>query len=153
MDCSKFKKELRDEVRYHRDALDILEGELAMISDIEDEDCESELETEEINVNVDVECENFYLANFISEYISDEIDELVRDAVATFYDVDEYDEYFECNCDQEQIRVQFEELEQASKPLIDFLNKYYDPMCKAIVTDGHIEIVCCEMEMPLEIRD
>ena len=47
----------------------------------------------------------------------------------------------------------FNELEQASKPLIDFLNKYYDPMTKAVVTEGHVEILSSEMGMPLEVRD
>lgn len=47
----------------------------------------------------------------------------------------------------------FKELKQASKPLIDFLNKYYDPMTTAIVTEGRVDIVRNEMGMPLEVRD
>lgn len=47
----------------------------------------------------------------------------------------------------------FEELEVAVKPLIDFLNKYYNPMCKAIVSEDHVEIVSNELGLPLKVRD
>jgi len=50
-------------------------------------------------------------------------------------------------------KAKFEELKEASKLLIDFLNKYYDPMTSAIVTEGRVDIVRNEMGMPLEIRD
>lgn len=50
-------------------------------------------------------------------------------------------------------KERFEELEKASKPLIDFLNKYYDPMTVAIVTEGRVDILRNEMGMPLEVRD
>jgi len=50
-------------------------------------------------------------------------------------------------------QVKFSELKQASKPLIDFLNKYYNPMTIAIVTEGRVDILSNEMGMPLEVRD
>lgn len=50
-------------------------------------------------------------------------------------------------------QIKFSELERASKPLIDFLNKYYNPMTIAIVTEGRVDILSNEMGMPLEVRD
>ena len=47
----------------------------------------------------------------------------------------------------------FIELEKAAQPLIDFLNKYYNPMATAIVTEGRIDILVNDMGMPLEVRD
>jgi len=47
----------------------------------------------------------------------------------------------------------FYALEKASKPLIDYLNKYYNPMTTAIVTEGRVDIVSNEMGMPLKVRD
>ena len=47
----------------------------------------------------------------------------------------------------------FIELERASKPIIDFLNKYYDPMTIAIVTEGKVDIYQAKIGMPLEVRD
>ena len=49
--------------------------------------------------------------------------------------------------------LQFEELEKAVKPMIDFLNKYYDPMTTAIITEDRIDIVRNEMGMSLVRRD
>jgi len=50
-------------------------------------------------------------------------------------------------------KTKFKELEEASKPLIDFLNKYYNPMTTAIVTEGRVDIVSNEMGVILEVRD
>ena len=47
----------------------------------------------------------------------------------------------------------FNELEVASKLLVDFINKYYNPMTIAIVREGRVEILSEEMGMPLEVRD
>jgi len=47
----------------------------------------------------------------------------------------------------------FAELEKAAKPMVDFLNKYYDPMTIAIVEEGRVEILVKTIGMPLEIRD
>jgi len=47
----------------------------------------------------------------------------------------------------------FYALAKASKPLVDYLNKYYSPMTTAIVTEGRVDIVNNEMGMPLNVRD
>lgn len=47
----------------------------------------------------------------------------------------------------------FYALEKASKPLIDYLRKYYNPMTTAIVTEGKVDILSNEMGMPLEVED
>jgi len=49
--------------------------------------------------------------------------------------------------------TKFEELEKAVKPMIEFLNKYYNPMTTAIITEGRVDIVSNEMGMPLKVRD
>lgn len=53
----------------------------------------------------------------------------------------------------EEYKVKSEELRKASLPLLEFLNKYYDPHCSAIVTEGRVEIVSGEMSVGLPIRD
>lgn len=50
-------------------------------------------------------------------------------------------------------KEKFDELKLASKPLIDFLNKYYNPMCYAVVTEGRVIVLSTEMGIPLEVRD
>jgi hypothetical protein len=50
-------------------------------------------------------------------------------------------------------KTKFSELKEAAKPLIEFLNKYYDPMTTAIITEGRIDILTNEMGIPLEVRD
>ena len=50
-------------------------------------------------------------------------------------------------------KEKFKELETATKPLLDFLNKYYDPMVMAVVTLSRVEILTGEMGMPLEVKD
>ncbi|WP_291636655.1 hypothetical protein [Clostridium sp.] len=52
-----------------------------------------------------------------------------------------------------ELNAKFKELKEASKSLVEFLNKYYDPMTKAIVSEGHVEIVRNEMGTPLKVRD
>lgn len=46
-----------------------------------------------------------------------------------------------------------DELEQAAMPLLEFLNKYYNPHTYAIVTEGSVEIVVGDMGAPLPVRD
>lgn len=46
-----------------------------------------------------------------------------------------------------------DELVEASKPLLDFLNKRYDPHTYAIVTEGRVEIVRGEVSALLPVRD
>ena len=45
------------------------------------------------------------------------------------------------------------ELYEASLPLFEFMNKYYCPMDKAILTEGRVEIVCGDIGVPLPVRD
>lgn len=52
-----------------------------------------------------------------------------------------------------ETEIKFKELEEAALPLLEFLNKYYNPHCYAIVTEGRVEIVSGEMSAPLPIRD
>lgn len=47
----------------------------------------------------------------------------------------------------------FKELEEASKPLQEFLQKHFDPMTKVEVEIGHVEVLRSEMGMPTEIKD
>jgi len=47
----------------------------------------------------------------------------------------------------------FKELEEASKPLQDFLMKHFDPMTKVEVEVGHINVLNGVMGMPTEIDD
>ena len=47
----------------------------------------------------------------------------------------------------------FGELEEAAKPLQDFLEKHFDPMCKVVVEIGSINVFRAEMGMPTEVKD
>ena len=47
----------------------------------------------------------------------------------------------------------FDELEEAAKPLQDFLQKHFDMMTKVEVEIGHISVLRAEMGMPTEIND
>jgi hypothetical protein len=53
----------------------------------------------------------------------------------------------------EEYKVRSEELQKASLPLLEFLNKYYDPHTIAIVTEGNVEILIGEMTATLPVRD
>jgi len=45
------------------------------------------------------------------------------------------------------------EFEEACKPVIDFLRKYYNPMCKAVISDGFSEIMISDIGIPNEVQD
>lgn len=51
------------------------------------------------------------------------------------------------------LKEKFNSLEVASRPLVDFLNKYYNPMTIAVVREGRVEILVSDIGMPLEVRD
>lgn len=53
----------------------------------------------------------------------------------------------------ENIKEKQEELYKASLPLLDFMNKYYCPHDKAILTEGLVEIVRGDMGITLPVRD
>lgn len=46
-----------------------------------------------------------------------------------------------------------DELVAAAMPLLDFLNKHYDPHAYAVVTEGRVEIVRGDMSALLPVRD
>lgn len=52
-----------------------------------------------------------------------------------------------------QIKPTFEELKNASQPLIDILYKYYDPHTIIIVNQETVEILCGDMTIPIVPRD
>ena len=52
-----------------------------------------------------------------------------------------------------KLENQQEELYKASLPLLEFLNKHYNPYAYAIVTEGNVEIVTTEMTVKLPVRD
>jgi hypothetical protein len=47
----------------------------------------------------------------------------------------------------------FEELQEAAKPLIDILYKYYNPHTTILVEQTCVEIVCGNMVVPIKSRD
>ncbi|WP_297419171.1 hypothetical protein [Clostridium sp.] len=51
------------------------------------------------------------------------------------------------------IKDKFEELKEISQPLVNFLNKHYNPHTIAIVKEGRVEILIEDMCVPLEVRD
>lgn len=53
----------------------------------------------------------------------------------------------------EKLRVKGKEFEEACKPMIEFLRKYYDPMSKAIISDGFSEVVIGDMGYTNEVQD
>jgi len=55
--------------------------------------------------------------------------------------------------DAQECKIRSEELQKASLPLLEFLNKYYNPHTYAVVTEGSVEIVCGEMSAGLPVRD
>ena len=55
--------------------------------------------------------------------------------------------------DVETLAAMFAELKEASKPLIDFLYKYYHPHATIMVTMTNTEVVEGSMSIPNEVRD
>lgn len=47
----------------------------------------------------------------------------------------------------------FEELKEAAQPLVDILYEYYDPHTAILVEMDHVEILCGDMVVPIEVRD
>lgn len=45
------------------------------------------------------------------------------------------------------------EFEEACKPMIEYLRKYYNPMCKAIISDGFSEVVVSDIGVPNDVQD
>lgn len=55
--------------------------------------------------------------------------------------------------DAEASSKKFEELEAAAEPVIEFLNKYFDPHTAVIITEGKATVVRDEMSIPFPVRD
>lgn len=47
----------------------------------------------------------------------------------------------------------FQELADAATPMLEYLNKYYDPHATAVVSEGRVTIVRDEISAPLPVRD
>lgn len=45
------------------------------------------------------------------------------------------------------------EFEDVCKPVIEYLRKYYNPMCKAIISDGFCEVVVNDIGIPNDVQD
>lgn len=45
----------------------------------------------------------------------------------------------------------FNELKEASEPVIEFLKKYYDPHTTAIITENHVKIVRDDIGIAIKI--
>lgn len=54
---------------------------------------------------------------------------------------------------KEEDQRKMDELKEAALPLLEFLNKYYNPHAYAIVTEGRVEIIKGDIAAPLPIRD
>jgi len=61
------------------------------------------------------------------------------------FGIEEIKEYFSIVTKKEE----FELLKQAAQPMINYLNKFYDPMTFAVITEGYVKIVVEEMGVPL----
>lgn len=59
----------------------------------------------------------------------------------------------ETSAQQNPVDIKFDELRIAAQPLLEFLNKYYNPHCYAVVTEGRVDIFSGEMGIPLPVRD
>lgn len=53
----------------------------------------------------------------------------------------------------EEYKKKSKEFNEACLPVLEFLNKYYDPHSYAVITEGRAEIVRGDMGTPLPIRD
>lgn len=45
-------------------------------------------------------------------------------------------------------KKKYEEFNEACRPVREFLRKYYNPMCKVIITDDFSEVVANEIGIP-----
>lgn len=50
------------------------------------------------------------------------------------------------------MKDRFEEFKESAQPLVNFLNKYYDPHTRAIVDTSHAELLSGEMGVPFEVK-
>jgi len=53
----------------------------------------------------------------------------------------------------EQILEMKRELKEATKPLVDFLYRYYHPHATILVTQDHVEVCEGDLAIQIELRD
>lgn len=53
----------------------------------------------------------------------------------------------------EEGKKKFEEFNVACLPVLEFLNKYYDPHSYAVITEGRAKVVRGDIGIPLPVRD
>ena len=54
---------------------------------------------------------------------------------------------------EEMMQKEFQELTEAAMPMLEYLNKHYDPHASAVITEGRVTIVSDEINCPLPARD
>lgn len=45
------------------------------------------------------------------------------------------------------------EFEEVCKPVVEYLQKYYNPMCKVIISDDFSEVVVCDIGVPNDVQN
>ena len=53
----------------------------------------------------------------------------------------------------EEMQKDFQEITEAAMPMLEYLNKHYDPHASAVITEGRVTIVRDEISCPLPVRD
>lgn len=53
----------------------------------------------------------------------------------------------------EEREESFQELTEAATPMLEYLNKHFDPHTTAVITEGQVTIVRDEVSVPLPVRD
>lgn len=53
----------------------------------------------------------------------------------------------------EEMQKDFQEITEAAIPMLEYLNKHYDPHASAVITEGRVAIIRDEIICPLPIRD
>ena len=54
---------------------------------------------------------------------------------------------------REEMQKDFQEITEAAMPMLEYLNKHYDPHASAVITEGRVTIVRDEISCPLPVRD
>ena len=53
----------------------------------------------------------------------------------------------------EEMQKDFQEITEAAMPMLEYLNKHYDPHASAVITEGRVTIVRDEISCPLPVSD
>lgn len=53
----------------------------------------------------------------------------------------------------EEMKEDFQEITEAAMPMLEYLNKHYDPHASAVITEGRVIIIRDEISCPLPVRD